>query len=532
MNVSEIYHQKDVQNYLKNVYGTTQWIQVCGHNDMFGADAAFWCGFIPKNRVEDALKDYSWDVSMSAGAPGFETCGGVTVYKSRLTDHGEEALLYYRDFYGVASDYVEVSQEFTLLNNMRYDRKRKCYFAMYDSGEQEEAIRLNDDRSIQIKLKFLKQYASAKQLAIVLEYDIRTDFSGKLSDYGVTEFSEIVQDNNLCYSICGGQLSIPDTVFSRILGKKLIMPEPIEKCGFWPFEKEKNYEDFIIGSDMEGNPVSYTSNPDKLNNLFGSNPDAPMYLTPVFFSREVLQKYYAKPELYTVTDGRLSCRSLWGVEIDNHHKDVVAVFLGDLGRDLPEVEQKHWKNFNILTDESLSEVSFTRDLLCCAAESNIIEHQFKRDYDRIQKVWKETYGWSLYRPLVGEDSYVFDQIRRPMTDSQAEFDQLVLLLCKLLIDALNEKDLSDNIENTDSSKGINKLEQWLMEADATGYEDHITFLRNLWDLRSSGSGHAKGKKYKKACDKFQMDDIPLPDVFDEILRDADAYLSYMIDNFT
>ena len=283
---------------------------------------------------------------------------------------------------------------------------------------------------------------------------------------------------------------------------------------------------------MDGNPVSYTSNPDKLNNYFGSNPDAPMYLTPVFFSREVLHKYYAKPELYKVTDGRLSCRSLWSVEIDNHHKDVVAVFLGDLGRDLPEVEQKHWKNYNILTDESLSEVSFARDLLCYAAESNIIEHQFKRDYNRIQKLWKETFGWSLYRPLVGEDSYVFDQIRRPMTDSQAEFDQLVLLLCKLLIDALNEKELSVNIENTDSLRGINKLEQWLMEADAIGYEDHITFLRNLWNLRSSGSGHVKGKKYKKACEKFQMDDIPLPDVFDEILRDADAYLSYMIDNFT
>ena len=532
MSVSEIYYQEDVQKYLKNEYGTTQWIQVCGHKDIFGADAGFWCGFIPIYRVEAALKDYSWDVSMTAGTPGFEITGDEIVYKSRLEDHGEEALLYYRNFYGVAADYVEISQEFILLNNLRYDRKCKCFFAMYDSGEQEEAIRYNDDCSIQIKLKFLKQYATAKQLAIVLEYDIKTDFSGQLSDYGVSEFDEIVRDSKLCYSICGGQISIPKTVFSRVLGKKVIMPEPIEKCGFWPYEKEKNYEDFIIGSDNDGNPVSYTSDPNQLNNYFGSNPDAPMYLTPVFFSREVLQKYYAKPELYKVTDGQLSCQSLWGIEIDNHHKDVVAVYLGDLGRDLPEVEQKHWKNYNVLTDESLSEVSFARDLMCYGAESNIIEHQFKRDYIRIQKLWEESFGWSLYRSLEGEDSYVFDQIRRPMSDSQAEFDQLVLLLCKLLIDALNEKDIANNIRRTDTLRGINKLEQWLVEADATGYEDHIAFLRNLWDLRSSGCGHAKGKRYKKACVKFNLDNIPLPDVYDEILRDADAYLKYMIENFT
>lgn len=531
MNASEIYYQEAVQNYLKNEYGTTQWIQVCGHKDIFGADAGFWCGFIHKNSIEAALKDYSWDVSMTTGAPGFEINGDGTVYKSRLIDRDEEALLYYRDFYGVATDYVEISQEFILLNNLRFDKKRKCYFAMYDSGVQEEAVRYIDDRSIQIKLKFLKQYASAKQHAIVLEYDIRTNISGKLSDYGVSEFSEVVQENNLCYSICGGQFNIPDTVFSRILGKKIIMPEPIEKCGFWPFEKEKCYEDFIIGSDIDGNPISYTSNPDKLNNYFGSNPDAPMYLTPVFFSREVLQKYYAKPELYRITDGRLSCRSLWGVEIDNHHNDVVSVYLGDLGRDLPEVEQKHWKNYNVLTDESLSEVSFLRDQLCYAAESNIIEHQFKRDYRKVQKLWEEVYGWPLYRSLEGEDSYVFDQIRRPMTDSQAEFDQLILLLSKLLIDALNENDIARNLKSTETLRGISKLEQWLIEANATGYDNHISFLRNLWDLRSAGAGHAKGKKYKKACEKFNIDDIPLPDVFDEILCDADAFLSYMLDNF-
>ena len=532
MSISENYYQKKVQEYLENEYGFSQWIQVCGHSNLFGADAGFWCGFIPEKRIKESLSDFSWDLSMESGAPGFEINSDGTVYKSRLVNNDEEALLFYRDFHGVASDYVEISQEFILLNNLRYDKKHKAYYAMYESGEQEEAVKYIDDRSIQIKTKFLKKYASAKRLAIVLEFDIRTRYRGRLSDYGLSDFNNVVRQNNICYSINGGEYQIPDTVYSRILGKKIIAPEPIEKCGFWPYEREKEYQDFIIGADEQGNPIIHTCNPNLLNNYFGANPSAPMYLTPVFFSREVLLKYYAKPELYRISDGHLSCQSLWGMEIDNHHENVVAAYLGDLGRDLPEAEQKHWKNYNIVTDDSLSATSIQRDFLCLAAESRVIEHQFKRDYKLLIKRWNDSYGWTIYNSPSSEDEYIFDQIRRPLSDSQAEFDQLILLLSKLIIDLLNEKELSKGIVADSGLRGISKLEQWITEAGVSGFENHISFLRNLWDLRSSGVGHAKGKSYKKAAQKFAVEDTPLPDVFDKILQAADAYLLFMIDNFT
>ena len=87
---------------------------------------------------------------------------------------------------------------------------------------------------------------------------------------------------------------------------------------------------------------SDTSDPAKLSNYFGANPEAPHYLTPVFFKKEVLQRYLSHPDRYSVEDGYLRCQSLWGMAIDNHHKDYVSAYLGDLGRDLPEAEQNHW----------------------------------------------------------------------------------------------------------------------------------------------------------------------------------------------
>lgn len=118
----------------------------------------------------------------------------------------------------------------------------------------------------------------------------------------------------------------------------------------------KEYLDYIIGIDEYGEPKSYTSNPDKLSNYFGANPGAPHYLTPVFFKKEVLQRYLSRPDIFSVEAGYLRCQCLWGIEIDNEHKDVVSVYLGDLGRDLPTQEQAHWKQYNIATRTSITTV--------------------------------------------------------------------------------------------------------------------------------------------------------------------------------
>src|SRR2546422_7672542 len=48
----------------------------------------------------------------------------------------------------------------------------------------------------------------------------------------------------------------------------------------------------------DGEPVEHTSNHEKLGNYFGANADAPHYLTPIYFRKEVLGKYYADPDRY------------------------------------------------------------------------------------------------------------------------------------------------------------------------------------------------------------------------------------------
>lgn len=70
----------------------------------------------------------------------------------------------------------------------------------------------------------------------------------------------------------------------------------LKDCNIWPYNEKKQYIEFIVGVDDNGRELHYTCDPSKLSNYFGANPDAPHYLTPIFFDSAVLSKYYSNPE--------------------------------------------------------------------------------------------------------------------------------------------------------------------------------------------------------------------------------------------
>ena len=519
------------QQYVKELLGKEPWVQVSGNRSINGADAGFWCGLVSVDHIDDVYREIDWDISSHRqGAPGFEGSGSDYMYRANLLDDGFESIIFYRDFYGVKPDYVELSQEFVLMNNLRYDSVSNSYWAMYDNGEMEEAVKYIDSTAVQIKMKFLRNYAAAKQMALLLFFDIRTNYKEKASDFGIEPFNDEYKAEGIYYGLWGCDSRIINHAYSVLMGKKIIMPAPIETCGYWPYEREKTYEEFIIGINEFGNEIRHTCNPDELANYFGANPGAPHYLTPVFFKKEVLQKYLNKPELYGVRDGYLSCKSLWGIEIDNHYKNCVSVYLGDLGRDLPESEQGYWKSFNIVGEEELSEVAIKRDFLGMSAPSNMEDHKFQYAYSDLTRKWNDKFGWDLFLPLSEEDQYNLTQIHIPLGDSQPEFDQLVLSLVKVLIDSLNEKQLKLPSAQPEQ-RGIGKLEHWLQANGAIGYEEHISFLRDLQELRSTGSGHRKGKTYNKIAERFGLSEKRKMDVFEDILKQANAFLNYMTIHF-
>lgn len=535
-NLKEQFYQTKNIEFLKKTLGRELWVQVSGSKDINGASVAFWAALMPVENIDEAYRDYSWNSYIGTQCPGFIEYGDKITYEANpLNFDSCLNIVQYREFYEIKPNYVEISEEFRLLNNLYHDINTNIFYEIEENGECTEVAKIINNDCAYIKLKSLMKFAAAKQMALLLFFDIRVKISGSLQKNGLKEFSTTVNEDGLFFGLWGGEQRLLETYsYSILMGKRILLPKPVEECGYEPYSRneENEYPEYIIGIDEYGEPRSYTSNPAKLSNYFGANPGAPHYLTPVFFKKEVLQRYLSRPNIFSVEAGYLRCQSLWGIEIDNEHKDMVSVYLGDLGRDLPVQEHSHWKQYNIATDARLSTNAVKRDFLCAFTQPEISDLKFKSNFKQFVNTWREQYQWDLFLPLSQNDEYNFKTLHLPITDGQEEFDHLVLSLVKTMIDSLNEKEIVKQFKNpTDLKGGISKLEYWLSELNFPDYQQQIKFLRNLQELRSTGTGHRKGKGYEKAAGVFGLNTDNYVDVFDRILLQANAFILFLAKNF-
>lgn len=532
--ITKQYYQSENIKYIKTKYTSEVMVQVSGKKTINNSEVAFWCGLLPLEYVEKAYQSCNWDTYIGSQGPEFIQTGDNVEYRSRSFEFNNcENIVHYREFYGIKQNYVELCEEFRLINNLFYDVSTNSYLSILSNGECEDVAIIKNNTNLFIKLNYLTRYASAKQMALALFFEFQTRLSGTLEENNLQAFRKKgIKEGNIFYGLWGDEIRGNSPYTCSILrGKKILLPKPIETCGYWPYEKEKEYCEYIIGVDEYGENKTYTSNPNKLKNYFDKNSEAPHYLTPVFFDKKVLHKYIANQDLYSIGDGYVSCKGMWQMSIDNHHRSYVAAYLGDLGRDLPEKEQLHWKEYNIAVSEKISTVAFCRDFLCIPMASTASDLKFKNDFELFQQQWEKKYSWMLFLPLIDQDEYNFNRLHIPVLNTQEEFDFLVLSLVKVLIDSLNEKELSKQITVDENMKSIAKLERWLHDSNIAAYEEHIVFLKELQNLRSSGTGHRKGKNYEHLVNKFNITHDNYKDVFDSILIKADKFILFLSESF-
>lgn len=458
----------------------------------------------PANR-DKALSVDGWFAVKSSGGPGFSKSypdgEEVTTYFPR-TDSEEpfELLVLVREFHGAATTTIELDQQFRLFHNLLYVSSSNSYVKMNDDGTRTPAVRFIGER-VEVRTALLKEYIAARQMDLLLFADFIAYSSDKPKELGATHFSNTTYSGRLDQFELG--FASTGKYGSRYCATKVIPPGPVEACGIWPYEDtDDNYPEFIIGENGDGKPVKHTCNPEVLADYFGGNPEAPHYLTPVHFRRDVLAKYYNDPQMYSVEDGYLRCASLWGLQVDNDHDDRVVVFLGDLGRDLPSAERDHWRGHMITPDASISSTNFHRSFLSQPVDPAAIDLIFRRVYNDANRAWEARYGWSIFREPKQSDIYLLQQLRMPLNDTEHEFEEAIKLLGKLLSDALNESSIGKALpDKVADQKGISKLERFFILEGYPHTVRDIQYLRRVQELRSKVSAHLKGQDYDKVLTK-------------------------------
>lgn len=526
--------QRDIIEDLLPRIGTQQWQPLYLDRDQRPHSFGLWCALLDEDAAARALERDSWDLMMGHGRPGFSQSWAngetVTTYHRFGGDEGIRPLVLYREFAGAFPAYFEIDEEFRLYHDLAEDRNRGLLLDLDSSGREIEVVRMADTE-ILARLKYLRQFQAGLGLYLAIYIDSVRYSKLKLGEVPVDETRWQLQDSTNRWSLHISECNFVReyATFSRLLGKRLIPPPPQSEAGIRPFEGRDDREvTFIIGTDENGEPIEYTSNPDELANYFGANPGAPHYLKPVFFRREVLSKYYAEPERYTISDGLLSCLGLWSCRIDNDLKDYMVVFLGDLGRDLPYEERLHWRQFNMPPEGGVSETNFRRSFLAQFADSQASDLVFRREYRSLAEDWEREFGWLLFLPLTVGDAHLLDTIRIPVTNSQAEMDEQVLHLAKLMVDSLNEKEIAARAGKLEKgAKGISKVSGFFGETGFPAAKGVVQLLRDLQQLRSTGSGHRKGSEYEAVVARLGIDPLHKPEAVAKLLGDAASALLAM-----
>ena len=438
-----------------------------------------------------------------------------------------------RHFYRIRDDYLELSEDFRLFHNLHSDRGDEFTLIRGDGNEETVAQLDQPDKSARVRLNELKEYLLAKEMHLCIQTHIHEFSALSLTDLGLREGVRQGSDDLSRWKIDFLEFDEGEDLnglraFTRLRVLRFVEPGKPKSEGL-----TKGFEDFVIGLTDDGEEIEHTSDPDSLANYFGANRGAPHFLTPVSFRKGVLEKYRQQPSKYKISENTLQCGGLWSLPIDDDHDDKVVVWLGDLGEKLPHSEQRYWRSFNFASDTGVSGTYYQRQLMAEMVESDRAEHRFSETYSELLRCGRDDLGWAPLLQLHESDQYLLQDVRVPAHDEQRDFDGLVLALAKILVDSINVKEfkrfLSDE-QREELGKSIEVLEAATLNQGVDEANDHIAFLRNVQEMRSSGSAHRKGKNYRKIARKFGIEGrADLPAVFSGILEQAVNFLEFLVE---
>lgn len=527
--------QRDIRESLESSTIAAPWFPVFRAVRSVEQQVRWFSALVPPAAIPRLLQDDGWDIGPADGLPAvwvqYQNGEPETqTYSPYGNENGVEPLVIWRGFDGMRPDFLELAQEFRFYHNLYPEPARKRFIQIDANGDESEAARYGDD-FMEVRTDLLRRFCAAKQMALAVYVESFRYSRLTLAELGISESRTHERGDYFHFPLAVVPEDIArekkfETCGLVVGGKKYILPEPMPSDDD---AKAEYYHEFIIGTDADGKAVRHTCDPGKLANYFGKNPEAPHFLTPVFFRPEVLAKYYAEPAKYSVEDGYLRCGALWGLRMDNDHADCVVVWLGDLGGDLSETERHYWLSFNIAPEgRGISGTNFKRAMLGLPTDPKRPDLVFKHEYERFNREFRDQTNSDFFLPLHADDEHFLTGLRLLAKDNQAEFDSQLLALTKVLVDSLNEKEIAKGLTTlAKDEKGISKVEKFFVEHGVKGFEPHIKFLRVLQDLRSKSAAHRKGSSYDKLIADLQLADEGQQKVFATLLTAAGQFITFL-----
>lgn len=431
------------------------------------------------------------------------------VYLSDPLDHagceslaGGEQLVFRRRFAGVDKGpaRTELSQRLIQALDLYWLDEERAYCRLNEDGDVEPIIRVfsiserpgeHDDVVVTIDAHQLHRYMAVTDTALVMKFDFTryrpNSFAG-WHNHACSEHGE----GDLSYH-AGIQAGCSYANGFFIVRPQLTKLDLIEQNRREWWDEGKRYATFKA-QDWKNNRLAEIScAPTALASYFEKDSPLPFQITPAFFRPEVLQKYKADPEKYTLQSRSISSRAGWSLKtFDVNEAGQVHTYLRYLA-DLPYSEQLYWQSFNEWPKAAISERAYQTDF----------EGQFSTIADplvdlkhEVQKLDQSKPEWWLPR---GEA--LGATVHYPLTSSPEEWANAILALDQLVVEGFAPKALNGRLTAAkrpfDKQWGSIRLLRECLVCSGLGENDAIAVVepfKQIHHLRSKVKSHAAEKE--------------------------------------
>ena len=390
--------------------------------------------------------DESWVIQKSYGGGEGHRVYLEAPLRSGKSLAGGEKLIFRRSFDGVqkGESPIELSQKLVHALGLHFVPERNAYCRLDQRGDIEDVIRIiradagagrEGLTAVTILTKDLATYMTLADMALVFIFDFTRFSPGSFNGWG--DHPRIARRApDLFYN--GGSNGSASYVNGRMIVRSTVSVQGL--IDEWKEESnptKREYATFKIYDRKNNIEVETSCAPEFLSNYFQES-NLPWEISPAFFRADVLHRFKADPEKYSLDDRSISCRNAWYLKTyDINEAGQVHTYIGYLA-DLPIEEQRYWQSFNEWPNGTISK----------RAHENDIMGAFSSEYDPLQllkyklrELNEAAPAWRLPR---SEEH--LDAARYPATDSTLEWANEILAFDQALVEGFQLKPLRKMLE--------------------------------------------------------------------------------------
>ncbi len=293
--MEEIFSLDAQQNEINKRFIGSGWIEVYRADFGGNVDAGVYCCLVKPKYLSEYLKNRDWGIHWgSEGHPSiishYKNGKSVTEYFT-FGEKGLEPFVYPRWFSHVKEKYVDISLEFVnyfKLYEKASSKQNRTYYFIDELGDLEEVIQVTE-KQVRVKLKFLVEYLAVRKMHLSLCFNFMCMMN--VPDAGkafIPKDEDSISDSFNYNHVMRVILGIEErNAQSWIIGKTILKYDPSKSRKFWFNLNEDAHESFIIGYNDDGTEHAVLCNSEEHK-----------FFTPVYFKKEVLNKYYNNPQKY------------------------------------------------------------------------------------------------------------------------------------------------------------------------------------------------------------------------------------------